>query len=178
MSPRDAYDHWLMNWSDIQDHLPALNAAARGYVLELGVRDGVSTSALLLGVEQKGGFLWSVDNNLECGRHFDGHKQWRFVHADSCDFDKITDAIELEIPDITLPFLNLVFIDTIHTKEKTLQELRLWGRWVIPEGLIMLHDAITFNGVMEAMKDYCGERDYNFDVMPGSNGLGIINIPS
>lgn len=178
MSPRDAYDHWLNNWSDIQDHLPTLNAAAQGSVLELGVRDGISTSALLLGVEQKGGHLWSVDTNVECGKHFEGNPSWTFIHSDSCDFDKIMETIKMNGMQSELPFLNLVFIDTIHTKEKTIQELRTWGRWVIPEGLIMLHDAITFKGVMEAMKEYCGALDYDFDVLPGSNGLGIIKIPS
>lgn len=55
------YQHYYMTESDIQHHLGLLFSLAKGNVLELGTRSGVSTAALLAGVERNGGFVYSVD---------------------------------------------------------------------------------------------------------------------
>ena len=49
------YQQHLATPSDIQHHLGLLFSLARGNVLELGTRSGVSTAALLAGVERQGG---------------------------------------------------------------------------------------------------------------------------
>jgi hypothetical protein len=77
LSARNAYEYHLKNWSDIQDHLPRLYEAAKGNCMEIGVRSGVSTSALLAGIEAHGGHLYSFDIN-HCDV-FHGHPQWTFT---------------------------------------------------------------------------------------------------
>ena len=164
MTATESYQYWLSTWSDMQAHLPTLFEAAHGNVLELGVRAGVSTAALLAGVEAHGGHVWSVDRD-DCSPVFAGHPQWTFVQADSLDAH-------------TIPILykgyDLVFIDTEHTEERTIAELCLWG----PRSkLIMLHDtddSSTYPGVRNAMATYCAETGRKAIFHEGSYGLGII----
>src|SRR5678810_372588 len=70
--------------SDIQHHLGLLFSLAHGNVLELGTRGGVSTVALLAGVELRGGHVWSVDIE-DCSGVLPPHPQWTFVQGDSRD---------------------------------------------------------------------------------------------
>ena len=44
----------IKGWSDLGPHLEWLRAAAEGKVLEIGVRDGYSTSAILTGLAGAG----------------------------------------------------------------------------------------------------------------------------
>lgn len=159
---REQYDYWLEHWSDVQTHLPTLYQAACGNVLELGVRAGVSTSALLAGVSDHGGHVWSVDRD-DCSPVFGGHPHWTFVQGDS--LDDIAD-----LPDE----LDLLFIDTEHTEDRTIAELRLWG----PRSkVIMLHDTddgSTYPGVRDAMETYCRESGRVAEFHEGSYGLGVI----
>lgn len=164
MSATERYQYWLEHWSDVQAHLPTLYDHARGAVLELGVRAGVSTAALLAGVEVHGGHVWSVDRD-DCAAVFAGHPQWTFLQADSC--------ADLEAPTA----LDLLFIDTEHTMDRTLRELRLWGPRVQPGGVILLHDTddmSTWPGVRDAMAVYCKERGLVPEFRDGSYGLGVI----
>ena len=161
MAAAEAYRYWLNTWSDVQTHLPTLYAHARGNVLELGVRAGVSTSALLAGVEAHGGHVWSVDRD-DCSPVFAGHPQWTFTQADSLDVPGIPDA------------LDLLFIDTEHTEDRTIAELQLWGS---AAKLIMLHDTddgSTYPGVRNAIAAYCAETGRRASFHEGSYGLGII----
>jgi len=155
------------NWSDVQAHLPTLFEAARGNVLELGVRAGISTTALLAGVEAHGGHVWSVDKD-DCSAVWAGHPQWTFVQADSLD--------PFAIPVLYFGY-DLLFIDTEHTEERTLAELHRHGRHVKRGGLIMLHDTddmSTYPGVRNAMAAYCQDCNLTPLFYPGSYGLGVI----
>lgn len=170
---QERYDEYrTTTWSDMQEHLPRLFEAAHGVVLELGVRFGVSTTALLAGVEAHGGTVWSVDHDPECAQRFD-HPQWRFIHAHSLDIETIRAA---GLPDQ----LDLVFIDTVHTEEHTTAELELYGPMVKPGGAMMLHDTedmATYPGVLNAIKAYCEPRGLNYTLISGSYGLGVIDLP-
>lgn len=170
MAASERYHYWLEHWSDVQDHLPTLFEAARGNVLELGVRAGVSTSALLAGVEAHGGHVWSVDRD-DCGPVFAGHPQWTFIQADSLDEHRINEALAWPM---TGQEIDLLFIDTAHTEDRTIAELRLWG----PRAkVIMLHDTddgSTYPGVRNAMEAYCWETGRHAMYMTGSYGLGVI----
>ena len=169
MKAQHRYDYWLKEETDIKDHLPRLFEAASGNVLELGVRSGVSTAALLAGIEARGGHLWSVDRDGGCEAAFNGHPNWTFIQADSLDSARIK-AAGVKEP------LDVLFIDTNHELHHTLLELNTWGPLVKVGGQILLHDAITFPGVREAMEIFCGEFGLPFEVIPGSNGLGIITM--
>lgn len=163
----------LVSWSDIQMHLPLLYKGARGHVLELGVRFGVSTITLIAGVEVHGGHVWSVDIDPDCLYRVGESEHWTFICADSCDAFTIDAA---GLPDK----LDMLFIDTEHTQDRTFRELVLWGSRVKPGGAILLHDVYdgsTFPGVLEAIKDYCDPRGLQCLLYPHSYGLGEIRIP-
>jgi hypothetical protein len=166
MGATERYHYWLEHWSDVQAHLPTLFEAARGNVLELGVRAGVSTSALLAGVEAHGGHVWSVDRD-DCSSVFAGHPQWTFVQADSLNIERITQFERLDC----------LFIDTEHTEDRTLKELMMWGVVVGKGGTILLHDTddgSTYPGVRNAIEAYCAERGLTPEYYEGSYGLGVI----
>lgn len=170
ISAKERYLQLLLpgNWSDVQTHLTTLYDYARGNVLELGVRAGISTTALLAGVEAHGGHVWSVDRD-DCGAVWAGHPAWTFIQADSLDETRI--ALH--------PTIDCLFIDTEHTETRTLAELQTWGRYVRPGGAILLHDTddmSTYPGVRNAIEVYCIERDLTPQYLPGSYGLGVIRL--
>jgi hypothetical protein len=152
--------------SDIQRHLPRLRREARGTVLELGVRGGSSTVALLAGLEERGGMLWSVDVEPASAAVFPDHAQWRFVLADSRDERSVIDA---GLPDE----LDVVFIDTIHTYEQVRDELAVWGDRVVPGGMILFHDTDSYPPIRRAISEWCKSRSVPFEFRGGSNGLGV-----
>jgi cephalosporin hydroxylase len=147
-------------------------------VIELGVRDGYSTGALLYGLEQTGGALWSVDINPP---PLSSLPRWTFVYGD--DTDK---AILAQLP----TEVDLVFIDTSHAWAHTLRELELYVPRVRPGGRVLLHDTENEDPaahgepigmqppfpVKRAVEDYCAEH-----ALPWKNddrlwGLGAIYL--
>jgi len=157
---------------DIRVHLPLLRFLARGNVLEIGCRrTACSTSALLCGVMENGGHVYSVDLEVEgpCSDVFEGHPQWSFLHADSCnDYQKILDFIPRP--------LDLLFIDGAHSQAMVLNDLQKYEPLVKPGGYTLLHDTDFWDG----NADYCGVKqaiaDYGKPCIfyPGSFGMGVI----
>jgi hypothetical protein len=161
---QEAYSYWLNHWSDMQDHLPLLKSLAKGNVMEIGVRTGVSTSALLSGVIESGGHLWSFDIN-PCD-YFDS-PQATFTQADTINE---SDKVRAIIPER----LDLLFVDGDHTLEGALSDLRNYGPLATT---ILVHDAEcpdTFPGVLESVKTYCAESGRPYRIQSGSYGLAII----
>jgi methyltransferase family protein len=152
--------------SDIQQHLPRLRREARGTVLELGVRGGSSTVALLAGLEERGGTLWSVDVDPASAAIFPGHHQWCFVLADSRDESPV---LEAGLPDE----LDVLFIDTIHTYEQVRDELAVWGDRVVEGGVILFHDTDSYPPIRRAISEWCKSRRVPFEFRGASNGLGV-----
>jgi len=165
------------DYPNIKDHLGRLEAEAKGDVLELGCREGVSTSALLAGVEKKGGFVWSVDIDLAYAGVWEGHSQWKFILSDAADAEKITAAgVPAE--------LDLIFIDTgsgekndPHTYEQTAKELAMWGPRVKAGGRIILHDTESFPGVRKAAEEWATANGFGMEFVAGCNGLGVLTRP-
>lgn len=129
MSVVDEYRRRRDEPSDIWEHLPTLYAHVVAenarVVVELGVRSGNSTAALLAAVELTGGHLWSVDIDTQPAG-FDNHPQWTFIQGN-----------DLATADQLPATIDVLFIDTSHHYEHTLAELRLYGprsRWIV------LHD--------------------------------------
>jgi predicted O-methyltransferase YrrM len=111
---------------DMKEYLPWLRKNSRGRMLEIGVRDGASTSAMLLGLEENGGHLHSIDQN-DCSKLWT-HPRWTFEHNDS------KKAI---FPDNEF---DAALIDGDHTKTGFLADLNNCYRWVKHGGIIMCHD--------------------------------------
>lgn len=156
----------LIDWSDIKEHLSFLKDVAKGSVVEIGVRTGVSTSALLYGVEQHGGHLYSIDMN-NCPV-FDGHDQWTFIQKDSIkDKDEILQLLPQEY--------NVLFVDGSHSYESCLSDLQTYGERA---SMILVHDVDcpdTFPGVKQALDDYSKSCRLSYTIRNGSYGLGVIS---
>lgn len=152
--------------SDINHHIGLLYSLARGNVVELGTRTGVSTAALLAGVEARGGHVTSIDL-ADCSSLFDS-PHWTFFQSDSCNPD---------LPGVVVPPIDLLLIDTEHTVERATAELAFWAPHMHPGGHILLHDPETFPGVRRAVQDFCATRDWSVTWVLPNNGMAIIEVP-
>ena len=159
--------------SDINEHLPVFLAmideigALR--VLELGVRDGVSTLAWLHGLHGKG-HLWSVDVELPGPnsplRELGSVPHWTFILGRD-----ETQVVRTALPNA----FDILFIDTSHTYEQTTYELRAYGPRVRPGGRIVLHDT-GLPDVHRAMIEYAQSRNARWTNRTNCYGLGIIEV--
>jgi predicted O-methyltransferase YrrM len=171
---REDVVEWSKLETDIADQLIRLYeltasiSCKNKVVVELGTRRGNSTRALLAAVNDSGGHLYSVDIG-KCGHALSAlgrESNWTFTRGDDLEVIK-----QWNLP------IDHLFIDTSHTYEHTLAELREWGGWVKAHGIISLHD-IHYRktpGVMEAIRKYLSENpSFEFTEYSGSNGLGVI----
>ncbi len=154
--------------SDIQHHLPLLYSLARGNVVELGTRSGVSTAALLAGVEAHGGRVTSIDV-VDCSKLFDVGDRWEFIQSDSRN---------PELPERIGAPIDLLLIDTEHQISVTEAELALWAPHVKPGGTILLHDPETFPGVRRAVEDFCKARGWPVTFVLPCHGMAVIEVPA
>ena len=156
--------------TDIHYHLYALFEASKGNVLEIGVRHGVSTCALLRGVEIHGGHLWSIDTDEKSMHVFEGNPNWTPICADS-----VKDAFKLLK---TIPAkLDLLFVDGDHSYAGVLSDLENYG----PRAdVIMCHDADEANSpqVLRAIEQYMSlwsTKQKTLHVFPYSHGLAVLS---
>lgn len=167
--------------SDIADHLPRLYTEAaigNAQVIELGVRSGNSTAAFLAAVIKHGGHVWSVDiHNPQVPPEWFGFEQWSFILGDDLANEHL------------LPWdVDVLFIDTSHHYNQTLLELGTFGPHLRPGGVILLHDTeleCPYDApagdppfpVRQAVVDYCETHGFDYELVEGCNGLGVIRIP-
>ncbi len=168
---------------DIHQHLPTLFDYASQpdvSIIELGVRDGDSTTAFLAGIEIGGGTLWSCDTVAPkfLKAYQEACPQWTFEWGD--DLDRAPHAPTK---------VDVLFIDTSHTYQHTKAELEIYGPKVKPGGVILLHDTELRSPVdsppddppfpvLEAAKEYAKDRKWKLELIKGCHGLGIIHIPA
>lgn len=161
---------------DMKDFMPLLRGLAQGRMLEIGVRDGASTSSLLLGLEDRDpdGRLYSIDIT-DCS-HLWQHPQWNFTQGDSKQ-----QVFEDH-------FFDLALIDGDHSRAGFLADLENCMRWVRPGGLILCHDISPLPNyshearggdwpsqyVGEEFFAYCQKHKLRHFVYPGAWGMGVI----
>lgn len=164
-------------WSDIHEHLPVLHdmtvAAEARVVVELGVRSGNSTAALLAAVEKTGGHLWSVDVAIPSWPQ----AFYKSLHSTLIIGDDLKVAGQIPTEEI-----DVLFIDTSHHYEHTMAELNLYG----PRAeLILLHDTELEEPYMApahdpkfpvrtAIKDWVAKTGRPWENLTNCYGLGII----
>lgn len=165
--------------TDIHEHLPTLhslvvNSGAKD-VLELGVREGESTVALLEGVAATGGHLTSLDiTPCEKARamieSYGLAGRWTFMVEDDLFFAKNQNAGRT---------WDLIFVDTSHLYEHTKNEIEAFEPLLRPGGHMVFHDTASFpDGVLRPIQEYLGARSgYVFDNRLNCNGLGIVRKP-
>jgi Methyltransferase domain len=172
LSPQLVYLRYLAEWSDIQDHLPRLKEAAKGNVLEIGVRTGISTAALLTGVKLNGGHVYSVDI-ADCNV-FPNDPDWTFRQFDSLNTGRSQALKNLGFDPAFLndsgiiPF-DMVLIDGNHSFNACLTDLKRYGA-LAPR--IFLHDS-DMESVREAIDVFMDEHkdEFSLTFYHGSNGL-------
>lgn len=129
----DIYAARCERGSDIQQHLPRLRALASlpaVRVLELGVRSGNSTAAFLAAADEWGGSVVSVDVvTPTVPPEFWKSGCWAFHKGSDIDLR----------PQLAGPW-DVVFIDTSHHYQHTLDELWAYADTVVDDGCIVLHD--------------------------------------
>lgn len=170
-TPRNPLESEALTYSDINEHLTTLYMLTVEMnlrsVLELGTRDGFSTLAFLEAAKGIGGKVVSVDIN-PCETAKASVKKaglepyWTFTLGN-----------DLEIP--WSSSVDHLFIDTLHTYEQTVAELKRFEPFVRPGGVITLHDSISFDGVRKAVDEYvAGRTDLRAYRYFNSRGLDVI----
>lgn len=168
MSLPELYEQALAEWSDMRGHLPTLaecvvKTRAR-VVVELGVRTGISTVAFLSALEQTEGRLWSCDiRPPDVPSEVSRAPHWTFCLGDDVDM-----AGAAPRP------VDILFIDTSHTYEHTLAELRAYVPLVRPGGLVLAHDTGSYPDVARALDEYFGPDGWTN--REGSFGLGVAEV--
>lgn len=168
---------------DMRDFLPWLRSHAKGNIVEIGVRDGASTSAFLLGIEEKGGHLYSIDAQ-DCSHLFPSHPQWTFIHANSTDFQSVIKRIPYEI--------DLLLIDGDHARAGVLSDFT-YARQLRPGGCVLFHDTdpcdkpegcsdMSWPGddvknVFEELSAALVPQGWKSETLPGKYGLGVLRKP-
>lgn len=118
--PSDISDHLLQMYDTIIQRSPKL-------IIELGVRGGMSTFAISRAAQDIGARLISVDIT-DCSKSCDWSK-WEFLKMNDLNFaDTFKDKIDI------------LFIDTSHTFDHTVSELRKFLPLMHDKGIIILHD--------------------------------------
>ena len=181
----DGFVDRCSKWSDIREYLPFLYDTARSYnqvrVLELGSRKGNSTLAFLAAADETDGHVWSGDVrditvDAEGMLPWSRHPRWTFTRGD--DMDPVVQSL--------LPVqVDVLFIDTSHEYEHTLEECRAYVPRVAAGGVALFHDT-NLNGwpgyewdsavppVAAALNEYCAETGLRWENTPGVYGLGVI----
>jgi predicted O-methyltransferase YrrM len=193
------YQARLGAWSDIQGHLRFLYDRAAAIpgarLLELGVRSGNSTAVLLYAADTTDGHLWSVD--LEPPRApswWPLTGRWSLIIGD--DLKLAADAQAVPVDPLRqgwrLPNqVDLLLLDTSHTYDHTLAELRAYVPRVRPGGVVCCHDTLLVGHdqrgfgiegdrgpVADALDAYCAEVGLTWSNRPGSFGMGVLEIPA
>lgn len=167
---------------DMYDYSPYLREIASGNVLEIGVREGVSTAAFLLGLEDKhGGHLYSVDINSECGILYDD-TNWTFICGDSRNLP-FTFETEFDV----------VLVDGNHSYEPAYSDLNTYSPLLKRGGLLLMHDVqpsqewepriraeawFPVDECRKAWDDFLTlHPDWTHHIKPGMTGLGVAVKP-
>ncbi|MCU1305186.1 MAG: hypothetical protein JWQ87_5470 [Candidatus Sulfotelmatobacter sp.] len=161
---------------DMKDFAPFLKDKAHGTCLEIGVRDGASTAALLGGVEKNGGLVLSVDAQ-DCGSLFAAHPQWKFIQSNS------------QNPKLKVPPLDVLLIDGDHTREGYRADLERFYPLVKDGGIILTHDIKPEPGmtledhpgsdypsiaIREEFFKFAAEHNLEHEEIPGKFGMGMM----
>ncbi len=160
---------------DIDVHVPWLKSIARGNIFEIGVRTGISTAAFLIGLEQNGGHLYSIDIEAQCGQVV-ASPDWTFIH----DSSRNVDVIKKQIP----PVLDILFVDGDHTYEGTRDDFTNYASLVRSGGLVICHDVCSGYdpGVQQAFYEFFASMPQKIEctmtVVKSWVGLGYITIPA
>lgn len=167
-----------MPWSDVIGHLTTFygEVAKRDNptVIELGVRGGESTCALLAACHATGGTLYSCDIAApSVPAEWYTMPEWHFMQGDS-----VSEAVLSWMPSKA----DVIFIDTSHTYDQTVKELESYVPRLSKGAIMLMHDtemeaplADHPTGDVARALDYFSEQTgIKWENRPGCYGLGVI----
>jgi len=147
------------------------------HILELGVRSGVSTIALLVACRNLKGTLVSFDiepcaearQKIEQLGLVDKEKaNWLFVQKDD---RQLLDTVKLKS-------MELIFLDTDHNLQHMTQELDLCDKVLKKGGVILAHDTLAPNypDIPKAIQNFIekNKKRYSFHETGTRYGLGML----
>ena len=154
MNLEDLYHRAWQSPGNINEHLPTLRALASDCesVIEFGTNQAVSTTAFLAAQPAR---LKTIDINpspeAEALRQYAGSTVYDVIQGDS-RFVTLAEPVDL------------LFIDSLHTREQLAVELATHARSV--RRWIILHDTVTFGdrgedggqGLLVAVREFLGDR--------------------
>lgn len=171
---------------DMSYHVYTINAIARGIhaktIVELGVRNGQSTRALLYAVALNDGIVHSID--IEDCNHvcpLPILNLWKFYQMTT---DKFYEEYYNNLGEI-----DLLMIDADHSYEQSIKDFENYSKNVRTNGFILMHDVYPAKecrkkwpggagGVwktwLEIKEKYLDK--YEMVVLPYCSGLGIIRV--
>ena len=161
----------ILNWhEDFIVHLASL-VCPKVYV-ELGIYHCALFNRIIPFAEQ----LIGVDISAESGNYMQQSSKTRFFKGTTHEFAQEVAVNPLQI--------NMLFIDADHSKEAVLQDFIEFFPFVVPHGLILLHDTHPGNEQMmdpawcgtayQAVEEYLRETgSYELMTIPLSPGLTI-----
>ena len=171
VSPSTPLEHRMVIHTDISDHLCTLYMLTVEFdlkkILELGIRTGESTIALLQAAHEINGEVTSIDidscsyaKNMISDLNLS--EKWSFIQNNDLDveWNQVIDHL---------------FIDTSHTYDQTIAELKKYEPFVKSGGIITLHDIVGEPDVLIAINEYIQNReDIKFYKYFHNFGLGIL----
>jgi predicted O-methyltransferase YrrM len=138
--------YWLARWCVERCPEPG------GIVVELGVRTGNSTRALLAACVDCGAKLYSFDTtdcretvtkvNLAAGMPSPFEFPWEFRQQDSREVGRMWPHWPVD----------MIFVDTDHSVVTTTEEILHWNRHVRVGGAMVFHDYFLFEAPMDGVK--------------------------
>jgi predicted O-methyltransferase YrrM len=157
---------------DVDMHTPWLESVAKGNILEIGVRTGISTSAFLSGLEANGGHLYSVDINADCKQAIGSHPNWTFICADS-------QKPETLLHQLAGLHFDILFLDGDHSYEGVKNDFANYAPLVKSGGRIICHDVLSGYdpGVRKAFDEYIDATKFEAEIFTSWVGLGQILVP-
>lgn len=154
--------------ADTSDCLEILYNSVRNYkvktILELGVRRGFSTRALLLAAKDFGAHLWSIDKKtpwppfIKEIREAKLDKYWTFIKGNDLKVDWNQEV-------------DLLFIDTVHTYNQLKAELTKYSGFA---KTIFIHDTKEkrFGNYRQALLDFLKNHpEFTYQELETKHGL-------
>ncbi len=171
VEPQNTLEKHMIKPTDMRQHLATLYMLTCELnlrtIVELGTRSGESTIALLEAAKILGGQVYSIDINpcLEAKRIVNQYglsQYWTFIQGNDLE-------IQWEKP------IDHLFIDTTHTFDHTLKELKKYEQFVRKGGIITMHDIVSDPEVLHATNSYMNNRkDLRIYKYFNNYGLAVI----
>lgn len=174
--------------TDVSAHTMTLYALAYAQsspsvpIVELGVRDGNSTTALVCGVLLRNGRLFSYDIDESRSLATKQRPDWTDAMRERWEFrckDSVTaaDGWSGRPAHFERPCVGMLFIDTFHDRDQTRRELSAWLPRLNPGAVIAGHDyLLESGGVKQAVDEFLAAHADRFEliVLPHDNGLFVL----